>query len=372
MFRVLHVMRSLNAGGIGTFIMNIYREIDRSKIQFDFAITNAGLGEYGQEILDLGGHVFFISEHGNNSINDGCIQLLNLYKLCKRHKFDAIHCHYYFANAEFLLVAKIAGIKKRVSHCHNTRTKEIGVTRKIFEWFSRKLLLSIGTDFLGCSRAAAVFLYGEKAVNSGRAKVLYNGINYKKWNIENFDIQRLKKEYGIENSTVLVFVGRFEEQKNPIFALEVFSRIHKLLPNTVLLVVGYGSMEKVIKKKILEMHIEDSVKLFPANVNVTEIQAISDTMLAPSLWEGFGIAFIEAQKMRTFVFASLEVPIEVNMGYCTFLPLDIAVWEKEIIDYVDNKQIGSKLEYDKTKLELFNVKHTTKELMNIYMNINAY
>ena len=366
MFRVLHVMRSLNAGGIGTFIMNIYREIDHNKIQFDFAITNAGLGEYGQEILDLGGHIYFISEKGNENISDGIVQLRNLYKLCNGHKFDAIHCHYYFANAEFLLVAKIAGIKKRVSHCHNTRTKEIGATRKIFEWFSRKLLFSIGTDFLGCSRAAAVFLYGEKAVNSGRAKVLYNGINYKTWNIDNFDIQRLKKKYGIEKSTVFVFVGRFEEQKNPIFALEVFSRIHKRLPNTMLLVVGYGSMGKVIKEKILEMHIEDSVRLLPANSNVVEIQAISNIMLAPSLWEGFGIAFIEAQKMKTFVFASLEVPVEVNMGYSVFLPLDIDVWEKEIIDYVNNKHIGSKLEYDKAKLELFNVKHTTKELVLAY------
>lgn len=367
MFRVLHVMRSLKAGGIGTFIMNVYREIDRSKIQFDFAITHEGMGEYGQEIVDLGGRIFFISKQGNEHIVDGFIQVANLYELCRKEHFDAIHCHYYFANAELLLVAKLAGIKKRVSHCHNTRTQKIGVARKIFEYFSRRLLLNVGTDFLGCSLAAANFLYGRKTLENSKAKVLYNGINYDKWGFIEEDILKLKKKYSVVGNRVCIFIGRFEEQKNPFFAIRVFHEIYKSDPSAIFIMVGYGSMLDDIQKLIIELQLSDSARIYPADSNIVELQAIADIMIAPSLWEGLSIAFIEAQKMGTQVFTSDKVPSEVNMGYCKFLPLELALWKSSINTYIVSIGNEPKLEYDQQKWELFDVKHTAKELLKVYM-----
>lgn len=362
MIRVLHLMRSLNAGGIGTYIMNNYRSINRDKIQFDFAITHGGMGEYGAEIEEKGGHIYFISTEGNRNFLDGAKQLVNLYKLCKKNNYNAIHCHYYFANAYFLSVAKWAGIKKRISHCHNTRTKEIGVLKQIFEFISRKILLKVGTDFLGCSDAATVFLYGEKALNNGIAKTLYNGIDYSYWDKLNIDIKSTKEKYHINNEKVLLFVGRLEEQKNPIFALEVVWLIQKKMGNIKLFVVGEGSYHERVKKYVDANDMNEYVTLLPANSNIRELQAISDIMIAPSLWEGLSIAYLEAQKMETMIFASDQVPKEVDMGYCQFLPLNNTVWVSCIIDYLTTDKITNIF----MRPERFDINQTVKELLNVY------
>lgn len=131
MIRVLHLVRSLDAGGIGTFIMNVYRKIDRTKIQFDFAVTNSGMGQYGKEIEELGGNIYFITQNGNRNILDGMKQVIGFYRLCKRNQYEVVHCHYYFANACFLAAAKCAGVGKRISHCHNTRTEKVSTFKKL-------------------------------------------------------------------------------------------------------------------------------------------------------------------------------------------------------------------------------------------------
>lgn len=363
MIKVLHLMRSLSAGGIGTFIMNNYRSIDREIMQFDFAITHGGMGEYGAEIEEKGGQIFFISTEGNRSFFDGVKQLVNLYKLCKKNKYDVIHCHYYFANAYFLSIAKWAGIKIRVSHCHNTRTKEVGLFKKIFESFSRKILLKAGTDFLGCSDAATIFLYGQKAFDTGVAKTLYNGIDFSYWNKSNINIRLTKEKYHIKDEKVFLFVGRLEEQKNPIFALEVVRAVYRKMNNFKFLFVGEGSYYERVKDYISSNYMNEYVTLLPANSDIRELQAIADIMIAPSLWEGLGIAYLEAQKMETMVFASDQVPKEVDMGYCKFLSLsNKAVWESAIIKFLNNDKKTLEL----VKPERFDISHTVKELLNVY------
>ena len=357
-------MRSLNAGGIGTFIMNAYRKIDTKKIQFDFAITHDGMGQYGQEILDKGGNIFFISKKGNRSLLDGVLQLKNLYKLCKDNQYDVIHTHYYFANAYFLLVAKLAGIKKRVSHCHNTRTKEVGFLKKIFEFISQSILLKIGTDFLGCSKEATLFLYGKRAFEKGKAKVLYNGIDYSYWNTQHFDSDATIKELNLPSKHNVIFVGRFEEQKNPLFALRVINGAHQYDDDLFCNFIGYGSLSDEIKSYISENDMQSYVRLLPPDVDICAYQAVSKVMVAPSLWEGLSIAFIEAQKMKTYVITSDQVSNEIDMGYCSFVPLnDEKAWVDTICKLILDK--SQKHDYNE-KYELFNVENTVKNLIHVY------
>lgn len=365
MIRVLHLMRSLNAGGIGTFIMNVYRKVDRSKIQFDFAITNSGMGQYGEEIEKLGGRIFFISQNGNRNILDGIKQVTEFYRLCKKNKYTVVHCHYYFANAAFLAAAKYAGVEKRVSHCHNTRTEKVSAVKEIIESIARKFLFHYGTDFLGCSKNAAEFLYGKNAVACGKAKVLYNGIDYEVWDSSRYDKEKLKKKYSVKNSQyVLLFVGRFEKQKNPLFSLEVFRHVREKCENVKYIMVGYGALEEDIKKYIKNYGLSDCIELKPADSDIQELQVIADGMIAPSLWEGLGIAYIEAQKMHTHVFASDNVPIEVNMGYCSFNSLASSeMWAKEIVHYFISEHRDS---YIPVQYEIFNVMNTMKQLLKVY------
>lgn len=361
--KVLHLMRSLKAGGIGTFILNNYRIMDGRKIQFDFAITHGGMGEYGKEIEERGGHIYFISTDGNRSLFDGIKQVYRFYKLCKKNNYNVVHCHYYFANAFFLLAAKLAGIKVRVSHCHNTRTKSVGITRRIFEFFSRKLLLKVGTVFLGCADESTKFLYGEDAFNKGIAKTLYNGIDYEYWDLKKLDVDEVKAKYSVKSEKVLLFVGRMEEQKNPIYALQITNEIHKRIPDILLFMVGDGSLLESARKYANDNRMNEYIKFLPANSDIRELQSISDIMIAPSLWEGLGIAYIEAQKMKTMVFSSDQVPYEVDMGYCKHYPLgEPNTWINGICDYLSEKSRDITLENPLR----FDIKETSNKLLSYY------
>jgi len=355
-------MRSLEAGGIGTFILNIYRKMDTSKIQFDFAITHRGMGQYGEEIQKRGGNIYFISENGNSNILDGVIQLKNLYGLIRANCYNVVHSHYYFANAYFLGVAKMAGVPIRVSHCHNTRTKKVGICKKAFECLSRKILFLTGTDFLACSYVAAKFLYGKRAIEKKKAQVVYNGIDYDKWDVEKINLKETKKKYSISDEVVLIFVGRMEEQKNPLFSLKVIQILRKT-NNLKFIMVGQGSMLEAVKRYIEDNDMSNYVCILPADSDIVELQAISDIMVAPSLWEGLGIAYIEAQKMKTIVFASDHIPNEVDIGYCKFLKLDENLWADSIEK--EFKMLGKNRIYNE-KYHLFNVEKTLNNILRIY------
>ena len=363
--KVLHIMRCLDVGGIGMFVMNTMRQMDSNEVQFDFAIAYDSFGDFGQEITDRGGKIHFLSKNGNRGICDAVKQLVNLSRLLKKEKYDVVHCHYYFANAIFLLVARINHIKRRVSHCHNTRTRNVSSVKKIVESILRKILLSVGTDFLGCSTEAVKFLYGDKELESGTAKVLYNGIDYKIWDRNNFNKEFLKEKYNVnEGCKVLVFVGRFEEQKNPLYALEVSRRIFEKGQKTKLFMVGYGSYQDEIEQFIASNNMADYVELLPRNTIVSEVQAISDVMIAHSYWGGLSIAFIEAKKMRTMVFTSTMIPDEVDIGYCRFLDLsEKENWVNEICKYLSENEFER--EYNERFL-LFDASRTAKELYLIY------
>jgi len=365
MIRVLHVMRSLDAGGIGTFIMNIYRAVDRNQIQFDFAITHDGMGLYGSEIEKLGGNIYFISKNGNRNIFDGFIQLINLCRLCKKQKYDVIHTHYYFANAYYLLVGKLTGIRKRVSHCHNTRTKNVSLLRRIFEKVSQRLLLSVGTDFLGCSQAAAIFLYGTNAVKNGKAEVLYNGIDYAYWDIDSIDIKSVKDKFHICTDNVIIFVGRLTKQKNPIYALQTVKQLRKFRNDFIFIMIGTGDYKDSVLEYINKNQMSTYVQLLPPDSDVRALQSISKVMLAPSLWEGLSIAFIEAQKLYTVVVASNMIPQEVDMGLCRFYSLsDNEKWVNEISSILDGKK--QRCQFNDNFFE-FDVCVTKTKLLNIYL-----
>lgn len=359
-------MRSLDAGGIGTFIMNVYRSIDREQIQFDFAITSDGMGIFGPEIERMGGRIYFISQKGNRNKFDGIRQMYALYKVCKKNKYDVVHSHYYFGNAYFLLCAKLAGVTKLVSHCHTAQTQRKSLLTKCFDMVSRPILLKVGTDFLGCADAATIYLYGEKAFKTGKAKTLYNGIDYEAWDIEKFNVNQIKRTYGLKDEKVAIFVGRLDETKNPIYALRVIKDVHNQYPNIKSFFVGRGSLNAEVDKFIQDNDMSGYVKRMPQDANIKELQAISDVMIAPSLREGLSIAFIEAQKMNTYVITSDLVSDEVDMGLCSFISLEKPKeWTKHVIkkiNEINKPHIGQ-------HYEDFNVKSTVRSLLSTYFGI---
>lgn len=356
-------MRNLEAGGIGAFLMNVYRKLDRDSIQFDFAVTTSGMGVYGQEIERMGGRIFYISGDGTRNVLDCLKQMYRLYKVCKGNRYVAVHSQCYFSNGFFLLCAKLAGVRKLVSHSHNHFTQSPSFLKKCFETVSRPLLLCVATDCLGCSDAATRYLYGEKAFYSGKAHTLYNGIDYDVWNPTLFDVPALRRAYGLINEKVVVFIGRMEKQKNPIYALRVMKTVHERCPAVKLFFVGVGSLDAEVDRFISENDMIGYVKRMPQDANVRELQAIADVMIAPSLWEGLSIAFIEAQIMGTPIVTSDMVSDEIDMGLCSFLSLEqFEAWPTRVIEIFERNDTPKITKH----YEDFNVKTTVRKLMEVY------
>jgi glycosyltransferase involved in cell wall biosynthesis len=232
------------------------------------------------------------------------------------------------------------------------------------------LLKYTATSLVGCSNAAVEFLYGRRNIESGLTTTIYNGIDFELWNVENYDQDIMRKKYNIQKGLNFVFVGRFEEQKNPIFLINVFSEVYKKFPNSQLTVIGYGSLENSIKKEVQRLGLVDNISFLASDSNVPEILSCMEYMLLPSLFEGLGIVLLEAQAMGVECFVSNNVTKEVNMGLCTFIPINqgTEIWLDVITDSIKHKTEKQKNALNRNDIEKFDVNITLRKMLNLYLD----
>ena len=333
---ILHVISCLELGGTETFIMNNYQALNREKIQFDFLVLNEKKHPYSDQIETLGGEIYF-------AIQPSAKNLIKFYKKFKSvvandKEYYAVHCHLNSMNAFPLLCAYVCGIRKRISHSHAVNISPKSLLKKILYTVRKWVIRVCGNEFLACSKIAGETLYGKHFFNL-RGKIINNGIkveNFTKRNSGN--IGEIKEKFGIlpENDLVLGNITRFDAIKNQKFILDVFSCILKKNADAVLLLGGIdgGSLEE-IEKLIQEYGIGKNVRLIGARSDVSECLKVLDVYLFPSLFEGLGIALLEAQAAGCNCFASTNVPKETDMGLGSveYIDLDKGAdfWAERII-----------------------------------------
>ena len=297
--RILHIVPNMNMGGLETFIMNVYRNIDRDKIQFDFLEHYKEESFYDKEINMLGGKVYHFTFRNDNNIFK---YIFNLNNFFKNHKeYDVIHCHMESIGALIFLIAKIHGIKIRIGHAHTNSTSNNlkGYIKRITSLFFKYTT----TTNLACSEEAGRYLYSNKKIT-----VIPNGIDFDKFKF-NKDIRvKLRNEYNLKNKFVIGHVGRMDNAKNQLFLIDVFYEYQKSNKNAILILVGDGELKDAIISKISSLKIEDKVLLFGVRSNINEIYSMFDLFLFPSLFEGLGIVLIEAQINGLTVVASNNIP----------------------------------------------------------------
>lgn len=66
--RVLHILNAMNRGGAESMVMNLYRAVDRSIIQFDFIVHSEKKGEFNDEIEQLGGKIYVCPKFKGHNI----------------------------------------------------------------------------------------------------------------------------------------------------------------------------------------------------------------------------------------------------------------------------------------------------------------
>ena len=337
--RILHILHSMNRGGAETMIMNYYRNIDREQVQFDFLLTVQGKSDYEEEILSMGGRIYHITPLTLTSMGG---YLKDIQRFLKEHReYRIVHSHTSSKSVFPLRIAKKMGIPVRISHSHNLFIGNTGSPKEMLRRLLRKPLHKVSNFNFACSKEAAVWLYGEDFWKQQKVQILKNAIDVKKFSYQEEIRKEYRQKFGLENKFVIGHVGRFDQQKNHTYLLEIFSKVLEQQENARLVLVGEGKLCPEIKEKAKRLNIQEKIIYTGLREDVPELMQMMDTFVFPSLFEGLGIVLIEAQTAGLPCFASKNViPKEAAVtDLVKFISLEESAksWADKILQ-VENQQ----------------------------------
>ncbi|WP_273851264.1 glycosyltransferase family 1 protein [Guptibacillus spartinae] len=337
--KILHVVGAMNRAGTETMLMNIYRNIDRTKVQFDFISYSNYESHYDKEIISLGGRVIKLSR--TSSIKE-------LYKVMKVNgPYQAIHSHTLFHCGIANAAALLAGVKIRVSHAHTTVDDSNSIIRKVYIKVMRVMIRSFSTHFLACSKGAGNYLFGEKLINNKRYAYFPNLIDYEPFLKEpRSKVASFKLQEGLGNNIVVGHVGRFIEAKNQLFLLKTLNELLIRNNNVRLLLVGDGDLKVEIQKQAEEMSLSDKICFTGIREDIPVMMHSMDAFVLPSHYEGLGLVLLEAQAagLPCIVSEAIQPEADLNIGKMTSLSLEQspAEWAEEILKAVGKQRLDSK------------------------------
>lgn len=317
--RVLHICGAL-AGGVGTVLMNYYRHIDRSKVQFDFLTHGEPDAATRAEVEELGGTLTVITPKSMSLWRN--LRETRRY-INPRTPHQVVHVHTASPTSFiYLLAARLAGKSVRVVHSHATDLEApSGSLQHRLHRALRPVLRWTATDLLACSRAAGDWLYGASARRSVR--ILPNAIEVDEFRFSPVLRKEIRHRLAIDDRMVIGNVGRFSEQKNHSFLTRIFVEIVRLEPSAVLLLVGDGPLLDEVRAQVAASGMENSVLFLGLRSDVPALMNSMDLFILPSLFEGLPLVLVEAQAAGLPCLASSTVTDEVKLtGLLQFLDLE--------------------------------------------------
>lgn len=358
--RVLQVVPNMNSGGLENLIMNIYRNIDREKVQFDFLVHYKKKCFFDDEIESLGGKIYRFSIREDNNIIK-YVRDLNLF--FKNHpEYKVVHGHMASLGFIYLGIAKKHKVPVRIAHSHGT--SHLKTIKGYIKYLTFKLVKYKANVNFACSTEAGNYLFGKKR----EFEFIPNAID-----MDNFEYnENIRNEYrnklNIDNKLVIGHVGRFNLQKNHTFLLDIFSELVKQNHNTILLLIGNGELEGEIKGRIKTLGLEKNVKMLGVRKDVNKLYQAMDIFVMPSLFEGLPLTGIEAQASKIKCFFADTITREVIITNNTeFLSLNVPakLWADTIIK-------NSNYERKNVKIinQDFNIKSLAKKMQERYIEYN--
>ena len=339
--RLLCIIGNMNAGGAETFLMKIYRSLDRSKYQMDFCINEQNECFYENEIKELGGKIYRIPAKSQsiklfkNGLSD-CVKSGN-YKYVLRITSSAMG----FMD---LKIAKKSGV--RICSARSSNSNDGKSIKAKAAHVLGKLLYSKYVDVkIAPSDLAAKYTFGKKAYRCGDIHILHNALDL---NVYQFDEQarnNIRKEFSIsDNVRIIGHVGRFMLQKNHTFLLDVFNEIHKQNHETVLMLVGKGELEDKIKEKIKALNLDDSVIFTGVRSDVSALLSAMDVFVFPSFYEGMPNTVIEAQATGLPCLIADTITKEADVtGLVRYMPLKAPKdWAETALNMISDTRMQTK------------------------------
>ena len=367
--RVLQIVQSMNRGGIENFIMNIYRHIDREKIQFDFLLNEQNRSVFEDEIEALGGIVYRMPRL---KLSNPLKYIKAVDKFFKTHpEYKICHSHYNAVSAIPLWLAKHNGIKYRISHSHTAIPKNRKTNKpRVIIWMLKLLLKKVAIHRFACGKEAGKWLYGENAMNNGLVKIVNNAIEVDKFNFNPIIRNNIRKQLDVSDNTIVIGqIGSFSYIKNQHFTIDVLCKLRDIVSDVKCLFVGDGTLRPEIEQYAKELGVADKCIFTGAVSNVCDYAQAMDVFLFPSFFEGLGICAIEAQASGLKCFVSDGVPKECKVtDLVEFLPLSAGAdeWAKNISNSCVYDRYGR---YEEIRLAGYDAVATAEELQEFYINL---
>jgi glycosyltransferase EpsF len=368
--RILHVFGGMNRGGAETFIMNVYRKLDKDKVQFDFLVHSRMECDYDKEIKEMGGKIFILPKPSIRKTSMYLTELENI--LRDKGPFAAVHSHIHLFSGLILKQAQKSNIPIRISHSHTDQDgKNSSINRWIYRIVMRKLIIDNATHLLGCSLQANQSLYGNIVRYDKRVELVANAIDIYNYTDSLYEKHKIRKEFKLHDaSLVLGHVGGFREVKNHRFLIEIFSDLLQKYPNAKLVLVGDGALREEIFEEVCVLGIEDNVVFLGSRSDVPRIMTTFDVFLLPSLFEGIPLVLIEAQAKGIPILASDKVnkKVDLELGLINFCSLSSTPedWNIEIEKIITFQRPSWALRKKALREKKYDVMIAVKQLTEIY------
>ena len=363
--RVLQILGIVANGGVEAVIMNYYRNIDKSKIQFDFVVHNDADENYINEVLSMGAKVYKVTPYNKNIFKF----MYEIYRIIKSNQYQIVHSNMNTLSGFALFPAFLAGAKVRILHNHTTDSKEEKL-RSLIKRVLRPFAKLFANQYWACSKLAAEWMYGKNAVMNEKVKIINNAIDLEKFKFNKEKREQLRKELGLENYFVIGHVGRFVKTKNHEFLIELFNEVLRRNENARLILIGDGKIKPQIEEKVEKLGIEIAVIFLGNRNDVADLYNAMDVFVFTSFYEGLGMVVIEAQVNSAPVITSSAVPEEAKVtDNIKFLNLHKS--KIEWCDAILNSERKEAVKNKNTLLKNFDIKSESKKLENFYIKISS-
>ena len=349
-YKILHVFGKMDRGGAELRTLELMKHIDRNKYQFDFLALSGERGALDEEIIKLGGTIYYCDLKSP-------LFPFRLYRILKSGKYNVVHSHVHVFSGFILGIARLAKIKTRITHFRSTGDgKKETFQRKIYREVMSYLVNKNSTHVLAVSKSALNANIRKYRKDKERFKVIYNGLDLSKF--QKKPTNSLRKDFGLpEEVKIFIHVGRMDPAKNHDKLISVFSEVVKQDRNVALFMVG--KINKLIydelKIKIKKWGIEKQVFFLGARNDVADLLLQADCMIFPSIREGLPGAVLEACAAGIPVLGSDIPSIREVAEYFPFvrlldLNIEDKIWALESLNLL---KIAQEYNYKKKSIDIF-------------------
>lgn len=371
--RVLHIFTNPHlTNGASIFEYRISQKLKKYDIFFDYLITDSATEDEVRRYAEEGSNLYKLSIDNNHGLLVRELKInFEYYKFFKNHSYDIVYADTENGlRAIHLLMARLAGVKTRVVHSHNSSLQTQSKSARKISRLLRHFFLFSATNYFACSDMAAGWLFPDSIFRKGQYQLINNGIDLDQFKFRNEIREKRRSELNVSENTLLIgAVARFMEQKNHSYMLQIFQDVLNLQPNSKLLLIGEGKLEDKVRDEADRMGLLEGVIFFGTTAFVNEYLWAMDVYLMPSLFEGLPITGIEAQAAGLPCFMSDTITQEVGvseLAYYLSIKDKASVWAHEILKVAIYKE---RLDVSEKVINAgFSIKQTEAYLREFYLS----